>query len=344
MGRESRLRRSVGNAALLVSLSLGTGCLTMLVNSAQDWAALATRYSNAANESGMCPAGAPHAAAAGTAAGLAQDAAKDAAEITGSPIYPADLEVLARVRQLADSAGPAYNAALPAIASAVENSPDNVIDNILWKSLGTVVGESSFVVSDVLSGGATVTLHVFGAVADVAGWIDLIEGPGDEINAARSNLDSALGMIEAAEFELLQMRRRQNPEGTASSAALEQVQALRQRLAQETDLDSNDNTHAILELVRIAEEVARKIVGLQQTVETERKEIATIEGDATAFGTAIHNDEQEAREQAEVARVAAEAALTACGVAVGHWDYDDPLSPEYDQDLSNPDVGGTPGL
>jgi hypothetical protein len=334
MGRSSRWHRSARGAAILISLALGTGCLAWIAKSAADWAALAKRYSDVANRGGMCSAGASDAAAAGAAAGRAHDAAEIAGLDLAMDRPPADPDVLVRVRELADAAVPNYNAALPAIAAAVENSPDNVVDNILLKSLGTVVGEGSFVAADALSGGATLTLHVFGAVADIAGWIDLAEGPGDEIRAAAASLDAALGSIEAGQLELLQMHRRQSPDGVAGSATLERIQALRRQLAEETNLETQDLQSAVLNLGQIAERVAREIIGLQQEVEFERARSATLEAAAGNAGVAIHEAEQTAREEAEQARVAAEAALTACGVAFD-WGLGDPLDATFDQDESN---------
>ncbi len=124
MSRELRVRRSARGAAMLISLSLGTGCLTMLAKSAADWAALAARYSEAANRGGMCTEGAPRAADAGAAAGRAKDAAEDADRALGrsdSLGAPGDPQVLARVRQLADAAVPTYNAALEPLRSASDD-------------------------------------------------------------------------------------------------------------------------------------------------------------------------------------------------------------------------------
>ncbi len=76
------------------------------------------------------------------------------------------------------------------------------------------------------------------------------------------------------------------------------------------------------------------IVGLRLSVETEVAEIARLERGAGNAGTTIHKAEQTAREEAENARVAAEASLTACGVAFD-WGLGDPLDPTFDQDESN---------
>jgi hypothetical protein len=180
-------------------------------------------------------------------------------------------------------------------------------------------------------------LAIFGA-GEVIDAVD--DGIEDDLDAARSHLDVALGYIEQAELELLQMRRAMSPDGTASTAALEEVQELRRVLAHESDPAFYDNDdgeaekHAFRVVNSTAKRTAQLIVGLQQIVETETSQIRAIELRAGDRGSQIHEDEQTAREEAENARVAAEAALTACGVAFD-WGLDDPLDATFDQEESN---------
>lgn len=205
MSRELRVRRSARGAAILISLSLGTGCLTMLAKSAADWAALAARYSEAANRGGMCTDGAPRAADAGAAAGRAKDAAEDADRALGrsdSLGAPGDPQVLARVRQLADAAVPAYNAALEPLKSASDDLGNDS------EELGALFGLAALNPLGALfwSALATDTL-VCGSEGGIANGAEcgqselheaVDEGIDDDLASARARLDVALGHIEAA--------------------------------------------------------------------------------------------------------------------------------------------------
>ncbi|NJO37232.1 MAG: hypothetical protein HC871_05935, partial [Rhizobiales bacterium] len=120
----------------------------------------------------------------------------------------------------------------------------------------------------------------------------MIEGPGDEIAAARTQLDSALGNLEAAELLLLDMRRGQDPDGAASTSSLERVRELRRILAEQTDPASQSDSHAVFALELVAEEVGERIIGLQATVEYETARIAAIERRAGEYGADVHDAEQ----------------------------------------------------
>lgn len=356
MSRELRLRRSARSAASLISLALGTGCLMLVAQSAADWAALAARYSEAANRGGLCAEGASSAAEAGSAAGRAKDAANDAdAALGGGLARPADIQVLARVRQLADAAVPAYNAALEPLRSALadqENASEELGAELGLLALSPFSWPAAIADAFVCgSQGGTQS----GADCGHAELYETVEdGLDGDLAIARARLDTVLGMLEAAELELLQMHRAMDPNGEASTAALDAVQALRRKVAVEgvpefyASSGSTAESSAFGVLNRAATEVQQLIIGLQRTVVTEAAQIAGVERAAGSAGTRVHNAEETAREEAENARVAAEAALSACGVAVD-WDLGDPLDATFDQELSNqsdytvPAPGPAPG-
>ncbi|MFI5319900.1 MAG: hypothetical protein ACHQ6V_10025 [Myxococcota bacterium] len=309
MSRESRWRRLCGVAAILVCVSAGTGCLTLLAKSARDWATLAQRYSDAANESGMCAAGASHAKDAGDAAGRARDAATEAEDASASTGGPPDPAVLARVRQLVDAALPTYNAALESIRQADREN------DIPAEQIANVVLANDRVDDD------------FAA-------------------AARTQLDTVLGAIETAELELLQMRRAMSADGVASSAALEEVQALRHKVAQESLPEAQAHRDepelaAFRVLIDASERAGQMLTGLQRTIGAGAADTASVEARHAAYAAVLRAAEQTAREEAEAARVAAEAALSACDVAFS-WSLEDPLEASYDEEESNQAGGYTP--
>jgi hypothetical protein len=217
------------------------------------------------------------AAAAGRASNAAAiaDSSKRAHENQIRRNSPGDPQVLARVRQLADSTREPL-AALKRLDG--------------------------------------VDLDDDGTTGSSAGAISTVDGQ----NAARSYLDTALGMLEAAELELLQMRSAQMP-----TDHLEAVRELRRSASQAATPNA---------LRSFGLRIENHIGDLLFRVAEEEKIIA---GWGNS-GVALHEAEQTAREEAENSRVAAEAALNACGVAFD-WGHDDPLDATFDQEESNQD-------
>lgn len=357
MGRESRSLRSARCAAITLSLSLGTGCLLLLAQSAADWAALARRYSEAAKRGGTCPAGAPHAEDARDAAGRAEDAAARAQEGHGlefaanaARIDAYDAEIAAKDAEIAAERAAAAAAEYASIGGPVARAASEAAAEVAAAaaeraSAAAAIAESSKqryenqtrrnspgdpqVLARVrqladsmreplaaLKGLDGVDLDDDGTTGSSAGAISTVDGQ----NAARSYLDTALGMLEAAELELLRMRSAQLPNDN-----LEAVKELRRSVPQ---ADTPNDLRLLGQLIE------DRMGNLLFRVEEEEKIIA----DWGNTGIAVHEGEETAREEAEATRVAAEAALSACGVASEfNWDYDDPLTPAYDQDLSNQD-------
>ncbi len=312
----------------------------LLQQSALDWAALADRYADASDQAGRCEAGASHADAARQAARDAAEATEDLdLSPTGYFEAPPDPDTLARVDQLIAAAQTHYSDTAASLREAAETvSPGDRATGVAILGLGAFFPNIFFTAADVATAGVFVPVHAAAVAKDVAQIEDIAEGPVEAIAAARAQLDLALGALDGAEVAYLDMQRARDPDGQASTDALETVRGWRSQLA--TDASTGDLYHDYLRLLELAEQVAGRIQSLQQRVAHDRNDTSA---GAEALGTEIHDAEQTARERAEEARQQAETALAACNQAVG-WSQDDPLrvEPGYDQDLPAGDGGYTP--